>query len=243
MICFGIFFKKSVIGLFELFCPRALRKGPVYWRLENIFEQNIPCGPFCCGLGICIQSWWKKCKTRKSGQKTQTHQNICRQSISFCCFHCWYLYYRGIQSLHLLWWVLCSTTNDSMEKQSSKGKLCSIHPHQLTANCAISLLRFFNSLIACSQLLSYIPHLPHGGAVSGSAFPCWMHTRPVHQCKTDSNTNIPERGTSYWPSQSGLPDVWLLRGDPPGTIKIHWQSGDMVDRGRSTVELCTHCRG
>ena len=46
MICFGIFFKKSVIGLFELFCPRALRKGPVSWRLENIFEQNIPCGPF-----------------------------------------------------------------------------------------------------------------------------------------------------------------------------------------------------
>ena len=201
----------------------------------------------------------KKCKTRKSGQKTQTHQNICRQSISFCCFHSWYLYYRGIQhqikaryiqfliksiqSLHLLLWVLCSTTNDSIEKQSSKGKLCSIHPHQLTANCAISLLRFFNSLIACSQLLSYIPHLPHGGAVSGSAFPCWMHTRPVHQCKTGSNTNIQERCTSYWPSQSGLPDVWLLRGDPPGTIKIHWQSGDMVDRGRSTVELCTHCRG
>lgn len=243
MICFGIFFKNQWLAFLNYFVRELWEKGlyPDGWKTYS--SKIFLVVHFVVVLEFVFSHDEKKCKTRKSGQKTQTHQNICRQSISFCCFHCWYLYYRGIQSLHLLLWVLCSTTNDSMEKQSSKGKLCSIHPHQLTANCAISLLRFFNSLIACSQLLSYIPHLPHGGAVSGSAFPCWMHTRPVHQCKTDSNTNIQERCTSYWPSQSGLPDVWLLRGDPPGTIKIHWQSGDMVDRGRSTVELCTHCRG
>ena len=214
-MCFGIFLKNSDWPFWIILSESFEKRACILTAGKHIRAKYSLWSILLWSWNLYSVMMKKKCKTRKSGQKTQTRQNICRQSISFCCFHCWYLYYRGIQSLHLLLWVLCSTTNDSMEKQSSKGKLCSIHPHQLTANCAISLLRFFNSLIACSQLLSYIPHLPHGGAVSGSAFPCWMHTRPVHQCETDSNTNVPERGTSYWPSQSGLPDVWLLRGGSP----------------------------
>ena len=91
------FFKKQWLAFLNYFVRELWEKGlyPDGWKTYS--SKIFLVVHFVVVLEFVFSHDEKKCKTRKSGQKTQTHQNICRQSISFCCFHCWYLYYRGIQ--------------------------------------------------------------------------------------------------------------------------------------------------
>ena len=96
MICFGIFFLKISDWPFSIILSESFEKRACILTAGKHIRAKYSLWSILL-WSWNLYSWWKKCKTRKSGQKTQTHQNISRQSISFCCSHCWYLYYRGIQ--------------------------------------------------------------------------------------------------------------------------------------------------
>ena len=105
------------------------------------------------------------------------------------------------------------------------------------SNFSNILLQYFKiiSSVACSQLLSYTPQLGY------SAMMQWCPLRGIDSNKLQWKTRwrhptLPAHRPTH--TQQCKVDCQMCdcSWDLPGTIKIHWQSGDMVDGGM-------HCTG